>query len=137
MSFISHKMRLLDDKKTFYLWVELGSLKKVLEFYKTQGYINPNTGEPFAEMSLWTSATRYAIEHPEEVRPIYIQAGSTLTDDEWEKWLIYKMMKVYGYQKNRCIKWAKLHNLYEKHKLVFDYTFNADHSFEDENFGAI
>lgn len=124
MSFISNRQPMLDQERTFMLWVELGSLRKVGKMYETKGIINPDTGKPFTQQTIWASSMRYVLDHPEEARAVYLAHGSPLSEEEWEKWLIYRAFLVYHYGKTRCIKWAKKHNLYDKYREIFDITFN-------------
>jgi len=136
MSIISHNQRLVNDEKTFRLWVELGSINKVSELYRKEGIVNPKSGKQFSQMALWTAATRYAIEHPEISKPIYDEEnGVPISEKDWELWRIYKAFKVYSYSRKRCIAWARRFDLYPKYKELFDRTlatFHIDREPEEE-----
>lgn len=125
MSIAKRRKRLLDDKETFFLWVELGSLGKVLKHYESIGIINPKTGNSFSETAIWTSALRYVLANPDEARPYYNADGEVeLTDDEWEEWMLTKVFSVYNNSKSRTIKWAKKLGIFEKYYDIFAERFN-------------
>lgn len=125
MSIVSNSKRLLDDKESFLLWVELGSVKRVLGHYNEKGIINPRTSLPFSEMAIWVSAMRYVLAHPEEARPYYDQErGIPYSDEEWEDFLLKRVFQVYNYSKSRTLKWAKRNNLFDKYYDVWAKAFN-------------
>ena len=125
MTLTSNRKKLLDDKETFLLWVELGTLKKVTLHYKAQGLINPKTMKPFTLMAVWTSSMRWVLNNPEEARGFYEKdLGEAFSDDEWEEFLLKKVFQVYNYSKSRTIRWAKNHGLFDKHYHVFAEKFS-------------
>lgn len=125
MGIATRQKKLLDDKETFLLWVELKSLDKVREHYSGRGIINPRTMLPFTNMAVWTSAMRYVLANPEEAKPYYDdESGINLTQEEWELWLIKKAFQVFNGSKTRTIKWAKHNNLFDEHYEIFAEKFN-------------
>lgn len=125
MTITGRSKKLLDDKESFLLWVELGSVSKVLGHYNERGLINPRTSLPFSEMAIWMSAMRYVLAHPEEAKPYYeAERGSPYPEDEWEEFLIKRVFQVYNYSKSRTLKWAKRNNLYDKHYPIWAKAFN-------------
>lgn len=127
MSIASRQKKLIDDKESFMLWVELGSLKKVLGHYTERGIINPNTMLPLSEMAVWTSAMRYVLANPAEARPYYnAESGIDLSDEEWEEWMIKKAFQVYNNSKSRVIKWAQRNGLFDKYYEIFAKKFHLE-----------
>jgi hypothetical protein len=125
MGIATRQKKLLDDKETFILWVELKSLDKVREHYSSRGIINPRTALPFSNMAIWTSAMRYVLANPEDAKPFYDnESGIDLSQDEWEKWLIKKAFQVFNGSKSRTIRWAKQNNLFDAHYEIFAEKFN-------------
>jgi len=125
MSIVSRRKKLLDDKESFLLWVELGSINKVLGHYNERGIINPRTASPFSEMAVWMSAMRYVLANPEEARPFYdTERGAPYSDEEWEDFLIRRVFQVYNYSKSRTLKWAKKNNLFDKYYDIWAEKFH-------------
>lgn len=125
MTITSKQRKLVNDKETFLLWVELGTLEKVQNHYNTQGIINPRTEKPLSSQAIWTSAMRWVLENPVEAKEYYDAGeGLPLSQDEWELWLIQRAFMVYNYSKSRTIKWAKHFNLFDKYYHLFAEKFH-------------
>ena len=58
----------LDTKVCFEAWVDLGTTERVCQFLADQGIRSPRSGDPPGKCSVWSAATRYAIDNPLEAR---------------------------------------------------------------------
>lgn len=95
--------------------VELGTLRKVREYYRKEGIVNPRTGEPPTKRAIEMSAFNWALNNPEEARKDLDKAwqreGFVLTDDEWGLTL-YKFAKACYYQRpGKFRRYVESHNL--------------------------
>ena len=110
--------KLLDDKESFFLWLELGSTAKVAAHMQKEGRVNPRSQHSFTPMAIWDSAMRWVLTNPEEAREIYVAHGDTRTQGEWEEWLVLKAMHVVGTSRGRFMKWI-YKNDFEKYSYIY------------------
>ncbi len=119
---ITHKaIRKVDGKEAFLLWVETGSTTKAAQVFANRGLVNPRTGRPFSQMTVWNNASKWVIENPDEARPYYIAEGAMLDDETWYVFLVKTAKKVL-YSRKKYIGWAKKLGIFESHFWQF-----ADH----------
>jgi len=127
MPIYNRQFKMLNDKNTFMLWYELGTLKRVVTHLTAEGIVNSKTSKPITPYAIWISAMRFVMENPDEAYPMYVKAGSPMTREEWEVWLIKKAMRIYGLQgKSRFFLWLRRFGYDEKHKEVYSKTFGVD-----------
>ena len=82
----------LDSKKLFEVyWVDMGaarSIKKVVEWCKANGMINPINGKPPTRMGVWKGIYRWALKNQDEAYVIaqkgVSQHGDFITPEEWK-----------------------------------------------------
>lgn len=82
----------LDSKKLFEVyWVDMGaarSIKKVVEWCRSNGMINPITGKPPTRMGVWKGIYRWALKNQDEAYAIaqkgVSQHGDFITPEEWK-----------------------------------------------------
>ena len=125
-----HGRQLLDEKLCFQLWAQLGSLTKVQNHMKVAGIVNPNSGKAFTPMAIWNAAFRWVLKHPDDAREMYVEAGSVLSDVQWEEWLVHKAMYVLGASsKGNFMRWVRRMG-FEKYDYVYAerYGLEAKHS---------
>ena len=118
MTITSKQEKLLNDKESFFLWLELGSTKNVSLHLEREGRVNPRTGDPFSPMAIWDSAMRWVLDHPYEAKEIYDEHGSTMNQTEWEEWLVQKALHVLGTSRKRFMKWIK-NRKFEKYVYIY------------------
>jgi len=85
---MTKKIRLLDPKLCFDLWIETGSVYKVPVVLKNKyGLYNEKTGQLFSPQGVWNAAGHYVIEHMAEARKsveeVWKANGMLLNDKEW------------------------------------------------------
>jgi len=90
--------RQLDYGMCFRLWLELGTVRKVLHVFEREGILKENkdgTTEPFSQDAIRRAAWLWVIWHPEESLKIWQSFGYFLNgrDDEWKEWMIKKIRK--------------------------------------------
>jgi len=124
MSIISKGYSKLDDKECFDLWVELGTLKKVGMELVRRGKASPTTGKAYTGTIISKHASRWAIENPEEAREIFIQQGSTLTQEQWERWMVERATTVYHFSPNNFFRWIE-RNDFEKYEAIYIKKFGT------------
>jgi len=123
MTIMGRKKRLIDDELCFRLWVELGSLRKVVMRMEQEGIINPVSGKPFSEPGVQTAALRWICEHPEKARKVFIEMGDEFAEDDtrWHEFLVQKAMRVWtGYNAYRA--WIRKNN-FQKYSYVYGHRF--------------
>lgn len=121
MSIAHRQTKLLSrpDKEYFELWKELGTLKKVSNHLRLAAEVNPNTGQPFSEMTIRVAAYRYVIEFPEEAKETFdTEYGRVLSQKEWEEFLVNKAMSVYDTSTDKLKSWIE-----RKGMQQYDYIY--------------
>lgn len=86
------RRRFLDGEKLFHrFYVEMGnagSMEKLAQWCRTEGYTNPKTGKAPTAMGVWLSMWRWAIQNPNKARPMFekyfMGLGEHLTDELWK-----------------------------------------------------
>lgn len=122
MSVFNRQTRVLKrpDKEYFELWMELGTLEKVSQHLANVGEINPKYKQPLSQMTIRIAALRYVIENPDEVRHIYEkEANRTLTQQEWEEYLVRTAMSVYDTSTAKLQDWIQ-----RKGMQKYDYLYS-------------
>ena len=109
---------LLDGEECFLLWVQLGSIEKVSRHLEHAGKVNPNTGNRFSVMGVCNAALRWVTANPDIAWPHYVDAGTELTREEWEEWLVGKAMTARGYSKRNFLSWVRKMG-FEKYRHVY------------------
>jgi hypothetical protein len=118
--------KLIDEKEAFDLWVKLGAIQKVQTHMKMAGKINPNNGKPFTIMAIWHAAMRWVLYNSEEAKAIYQEQGSTLSDLQWEEWLVKKAMYVLGTSsRTRFLRWIERMG-FEKYDYLYAEQFGLE-----------
>ena len=111
------------DKEYFDLWVELGTVEKVRNHLHLTGEINFTTGKPISTTTIHRAATRYVIEHPNEVRPIFEKNwGNNVPDVEWDEYLVRNALIAYDTSTSRLASWIKRFHL-EKYDYLYGKRF--------------
>lgn len=118
MSITSRGTSKLDDKECFDLWVELGTLKKVGQELVRRGKASPTTGKAYTGTIISKHALRWVLENQEEARQIYLDEGSTLTDEQWERWLVEKATTVFHFSPKNFFRWIE-RNGFEKYEIIY------------------
>ena len=106
MSITGRDNKVIDGQEVLDLWVELGSVAKVLRFFNTEGRVNSHTLQPYNEHALWAAARMFMIRHPDESRVYFSRAGSVFTDEQWEVFILRKAMQALRYQRSTFIRWV-------------------------------
>lgn len=102
----------IDDQKAFMAWIEFGSLKKVAKYFRDQGLVRELTGEPYSASGIGLAAKRFVLRHPDEAKPYVLSSweeeGVTVSDDDWNEFLIRIAMQVFGKNsKTLFMRWIK------------------------------
>ena len=109
---------ILDSEECFLLWVQLGSVAKVSLHLEALGKVNRATGKRFSNMGIWNAAIRWVSANPDLAWPYYVDAGTELTREEWEEWLVSKAMIARGYSKRNFLAWVRRMG-FEKYEYVY------------------
>ena len=119
MSIVANSVNsILDSEECFLLWVQLGSIEKVSRHLESLGKINVTTGKRFSAMGIWNAALRWVTANPDEAWPHYVNAGTELSREEWEEWLVAKAMIARGYSKRNFLAWVRRMG-FEKYEYVY------------------
>lgn len=96
----------LDGEMLFKKYCELGksgSCGKLVEFLKSDGQRNPETGRPFTKMGCWKIMWRWVLDNPVKARPMWasyvLDLGQFLSDDDWKETLNARAKYIYGKKK--------------------------------------
>lgn len=113
----------LTDKECFLMWVETGSLRKVVITLERKGVTNKNTGKPFSYETIRLAAKRYILTHPDEARPIILKAWEDdeveISDDDWNEYLVKMAASVFGsVSKPMFMNWIKEHG-FERYDYIY------------------
>src|SRR5574342_42910 len=93
---VDHLSQQISNKEIFKLWIELGSITKVVRNLTGRGIINKFTGKPLWYTSVWEHAIRWVLENQKEAKAIYEERlGREFTDEQWDRWLFKKALKVF------------------------------------------
>lgn len=108
----------LDPKLCFDLYVETGSIYKVVKILHNRNIVNPKTGKAPTPMGVWQTAWRYILANMVEGRKGIESAwranGELLTDKDWYKIVVEHAR--YAYRKTR-----KFDEFMEQHKYLTPY----------------
>ena len=118
MSIINKMKSNLDPKECFIAWVETDTLEKAHEYITQKGIINPRSGKPYSVYAIWRSAMLWVVEHADEARPYYEEAGADFDDKEWDEFLVAKACHLYGATASRITKWIKKMG-YEEYDYIY------------------
>jgi len=124
MSIIQRNPSKLDAEECFKLWVELGTLKKVVMELTRRGQINKITGKPYGIMTVSNRAHRWVLENSEEARSYYIEAGTIMNEEQFDRWMITKAMTSYHKSPNRFFRWIEMMD-FEKYEYVYEKRFGT------------
>lgn len=128
MSIVSKNSSNMDNEECFKLWAELGSLEKVGLELQRRGKFNTKTGKPFTNASISLRAHKWVFNHPDEAKIYYINAGSTLTDEQWERWMVEKAMYVYKFSPRQFFRWIEKMD-FEKFEYMYEPKFGTLENF--------
>jgi hypothetical protein len=119
--------KILKESGEFYfkLWMELGSLAKVVNHLTASGIVNPKSGKPIHSNTVWFRIMKWVIENPTDpdVRAAFEKEnGRLIGDDEWELFLCKSAIHVCFTSKTRLRGWIERHNM-EKYKDLFNQRY--------------
>lgn len=111
------KVRQLDPKLCFELWMRTGSVYKTAIVLKNEyNKFNPATGKPYSHMGIWESANSYLLDNMVEARKavedVWKANGRLLSDADWYKIVI---------EKARYLSPKKYKAFMEKHQYLTPY----------------
>lgn len=109
---------LLEPEKCWKLWNELGSLRKVKAKLRSEGVVNPRTGEPPTSSAIEKAAFMWLINNPQEARKdaeySWRREGKIMTDADFND-LLYNAARMTFYQRpGRWYEWLSKMGLEEK-----------------------
>lgn len=120
---LDHFSQKVSDKEIFDLWIELGSITKVLRNLTNRGIISRFTGKPLEYSAVWRRAMLWVIENPEDARIIYeAKLERKFTDEQWNRWLTKKALKVFGSSNAQLKDWIKRYGM-ERYSDIYSKRF--------------
>lgn len=120
------RARELDDKKIFYLWIELKNFQKVGAYLVTHDQLtNPKTGHAYHPSAVRNAAWRYAMEHMDEAREALIGVGWDYIRDDtnWNDCIVQKAWTRWNSDPTRFVEWMDKNGYeLERYRYIFkDY----------------
>ena len=113
----------ISDSEIFYLWIELGSITKVVRNLANRGIINKRTGKPLHYTCIWDHGMKWVVENPENARIIYeAKLERKFTDEQWNRWIVKKALKVFDDSHAQLKDWIKRHGM-ERYSDIYSKRF--------------
>jgi hypothetical protein len=110
----------------FKMWMELGSLGRVINQLTQSGVVNPASGKPIHQNTVWRMIFKWIIENPTTpgVKEAFEKSnGRLIGQDEWELFLCKEAIHVCGSTSRARLRgWIRRHKM-EKYKDLFDQRF--------------
>lgn len=107
----------LSREKCFYLWMELGSVRKVCNYLEKEGITNPTTNKPPSNAGVRIAAYKFALHNPEKARMEYVRRFGLFgigQEDVWCKYLTRKATAFLTTNVDRYRNWEKSFEKYKK-----------------------
>lgn len=109
----------------FKMWMELGSLGRVVDQLTQMGVVNPKTGKRIHHNTLRFRILKWVIENPKnpDVKSAFEKEnGRLIENEEWELFLCKVAIHICGTSRVRLRDWIHRHGM-EKYKDRFDQRF--------------
>lgn len=124
LNMMKNKFLTRPAKEYFMLWVELGTIRRVINHLTLNGEINPRTGKPFSDSAIHRVAMTWVIENPDEAKPYYDKwAGVEVDQKIWEEFIVGKALLVYDTSRQRFAEWVSRHNWALNYEHVYAKRF--------------
>lgn len=122
----------INPERCFMLWYELGTLAKAAAVLEKEGLKSPITQRGYTRMSIYNAAMRWVFANVDEAWEYYKKAGTDLTREEWERWLVRTAVnRIYRYSRRGFFRWIarwgfeKYRDVYEPITGRFNYSGEA------------
>jgi hypothetical protein len=125
MAISGRKEEHLDGEEIMDLWIKLGSLKAVSQFYVAQGKVNPSNGQYFAENSFWRACGRWLVEEPAKAREKYAAYNSFFTDEEWDLYVLRRAFQMFSNSRTGFLRWVIHQKWPMKYEAYYKDKFNV------------
>jgi len=113
--------KLLDNKKCFLYWLEIGTLDGASERMATEGIVNPRTGKPFSDFGIRHAAYVYILENSDEARTL--MGCDSWEDEEWDLYLIQRAKSILLWSStSRFMNWIRKMG-FEKYEWFYEEKF--------------
>ena len=126
----------MDEKAAFDTWMETGSLRRAAKRMEKLGYYNKRLNKPFSGFAIRHAACRYIAANHEEARPILLKAwrdaGVTIKDAEWEKFVVETATEYLTSSKSRFMKWLEANPWALKYDYIYAEKFGLTPKYHPE-----